>query len=348
MLVRRLAVLAVALTIAAAAAAPVPAATVLRVNIWPSPRHNLVAEVLVPWTELVTAATEGRVTFEMPVAPLARGKGIYDAVAGGVADVSYAIHGYTPARFPLTLVAEFPFSSDSATALSVAYWRTHKKFLEPAGEHKGVELLGLFTHGPGHIFMRDRAIHRIADLKGVKMRVGGGMQRLIAKALGVAIVAAEAPRNYEILSRGTADGTFLPPESMFKYNLLGFIHHHTRIPGGLYNTSFMLIMNKARWEALSERDKTAIRSVSGETLARLAGASWDRLDAAGRAGLEEAGIEVVEASPELIAEIRERTDPIVEEWIAEVRRKRGVDGAAVLEMLRSEVRAVTAELEAGE
>ena len=339
-------VAALLLALSVLIAAPARAESRLTVNIWPSPRHNLIAEVMKPWMASVTAATDGRVRFVTPAAAMASGKGIYDAVAGGVVDVAYAIHGYTPARFPMSRIVEFPLGGNSATALSVAYWRTYKALLEAHAYYPGVVILGLFTHGPGSLFTRDKPIRRVEDLRHVKLRIGGGLQRRVAKALGVVIVAAEAPRNYEILSRGIADGTFLPIASVFRYNLQRFIRYHTAVPGGLYNTSFMMIINRDKWDALPAADWAAIRSVSGEAISRLAGASWDAQERQGRARMARSSITSITAGPEFIAGLRARIKPLEDAWVAEVKRKRGLDGRAALAFLRAEAARLDAEIRA--
>ena len=65
----------------------------------------------------------------------------------GSADLSFITHGYTPGRFALTDVAEFPFLGDTSEVTSVAYQRIHDKYLAKHDEHKGIHLLGVFTHG---------------------------------------------------------------------------------------------------------------------------------------------------------------------------------------------------------
>ena len=324
-------------------AAPAVADTVLRVNIWPSPRHNLIAGAVLPWTRQVTAATDGRVTFDAPAAPLSKGKNIYDAVAAGVADVSFAIHGYTPARFPMYKLVEFPLSGNTAAILSVAYWRTYKKHFEAANSHKEVILLSLFTHGPGQIFTRDFAVHSFDDLVGVKMRIGGGLQREIARRVGIAIVAADMPRSYEILSRGTADGIFIPLESMAKYKLKGFLHNVTWVPGGVYNTSFMLIMNRAKWLSLAERDREIIRGLSGEAFARMAGETWDRRERSERVKIV-GKIKLTPASPAIMTRLTKIRREIQEDWITEVGDRLGVDGKAALATFQAEVAALASEM----
>ena len=45
------------------------------------------------------------------------------------------------------LIAELP-RWETAVHNGVALWRTHKAYIEKAGIHKDVQLLGVMTHGP--------------------------------------------------------------------------------------------------------------------------------------------------------------------------------------------------------
>jgi len=79
----------------------------------------------------------------------------------------------------------------------------------------------------------------------MKIRVGGGVVNEVAKAIGTVPMLKPAPESYEILSQGVADGVFFPKESPLSFRLLPLIKHVTYVPGGLYNVSFMMIMNPA-------------------------------------------------------------------------------------------------------
>jgi len=74
------------------------------------------------------------------------------AVRDGLVDLSYSVHGYTPGRYTLSKIAEFPFLGDSAIATSVAYQRIYQKHLAKFDEHRGMKVITVFTHGPGNIF----------------------------------------------------------------------------------------------------------------------------------------------------------------------------------------------------
>ncbi|WP_366657172.1 TRAP transporter substrate-binding protein [Fodinicurvata sp. EGI_FJ10296] len=313
-------------------------AETLRVANWLPPSHPIVRDMVQPWAANVEEATEGRVTVDILDAPLGPPPAHFDMAADGIADVTFGVHGYTPGRFTLTQMVEVPFLGDSAEALSVAYWRVHEEHLAEANEHEGVQVLGVFTHGPGHIFNTVQPVEAVEDLDGMKLRVGGGIVSQVADLLNVVTVPAPSTETYELLSNGVADGILFPHESVPFFNLEGVLEYGTIVPGGLYNTSFFFVMNADRFDALSAEDQEAIMSVSGEDFSRMAGRAWDEADAAGLEAIEEAGIEMITASDAMIDSLRETLSP-VEEGLVESMNEAGVDGGAALEMFRAEVEA---------
>ena len=315
------------------------ASTTLTFSSWIPPQHPLMSKVILPWTKQVEAATKGNVTVRILAKGLGHPSAHFDIAKGGLADVTFSVHGYTPGRFLATQAAEMPFLGNSAEAISVAYWRIHNKFLAPAKEHSGVQLLSVFTHGPGHIFNSKRAISKLADLQGLKMRIGGGVIAKVAKNLDVAGLSSPATKSYEMLSNGVADGIFFPHESVGAFKIAKFVPYATEVPGGLYNTSFFLVMNKAKFAGLSASDQKSILNVSGEAFARMAGKMWDMADQRGIGAQKKAGTKIQKANAELIGQLKNAAAPIEKEWVEKV-QKRGIDGAAVLKALRGEIAAL--------
>jgi len=315
------------------------AQTVLTMSSWVGPNHPLTRDVLGGWAAAVEKATNGRVKMQMlakhPVAP----QGTFDGVRDGVMDVSYVTASYTPARHPLPLLAELPGSGGTAEINSVAFSRIHWKHLHKAGEYKGVKLLGVFTHGPGQMFLVKKPVNSIADISGMKIRSGGGISEASAKALGASPLVKPAPESYEILASGVADGTFFPAESIRSFNLDKVVKHATIFPGGFYSSAFGFFMNEEKWNKLSKQDQDAINSVSGEALARLAGQAWDAADKGGMEALRAAGVNIQQASPAFIAEVRARTEPLANTWIQAANAK-GLEGAKVLAEFREELKRV--------
>src|SRR3989475_11014323 len=332
--------LAVLLGSVVAAASPALGQTTLTMSSWVSPQHHLTANVLQGWATEAEKATSGRVKFTMlpkhPSAP----PGTFDAVRDGLVDLSFVTASYTPARHILPLMPELPGSGDTALANSIAYSRIHWKHFHKLGAYKGVKLLGVCTHGPGQMFTK-KPVRSIADVQGLKIRTGGGVAEQVAKALGASAFVKPAPEAYELLSSGVADGVFFPLESIISFKLDTVLEQATLFPGGMYSSSFGFFMNEDKWNKLPRQDQEALEKISGEWIARHAGNSWDVADQKGLDALKKSGVKIVNADPEFVAEVRKRSAPIVEEWIAKAKAK-GVDAARILAEVREELKKVAA------
>ena len=298
------------------------------------PQTHEISVTMMEWAKEVERVTEGRVAFQLLPKPASSPQGSFDAVRNGVTDLSFTVHGYTPGRFVLTQVAEFPFLGDSAEAVSVAYQKIYEKHFSQLGEHQGVKVLAVFTHGPGIVHNSKRAVNSIEELQGLKFRVGGGMVNEISKSLGMNVTLKPAPETFELLSAGVMDGSLLPAESIDAYRLDKLIRYSTTFPGGLYNTSFVMMMNPKRFDALSEKDQKAIEKISGVELARKLGRAWDRADRKGMAYMQAGGVTVVKASPQFVKQIQGKVDALEARWTDASKAKGIQDPTAVLKEFR--------------
>jgi TRAP-type C4-dicarboxylate transport system substrate-binding protein len=318
------------------------AQTTLNINAWVPPSHPLVAGMTMPLCQDMEKATSGRVKCNLLPKAVVAPPQTFDAVRDGLADLSFIVHGYTPGRFALTDAVEFPFMADTSEVMSVAYQRVYDKLLAKHDEHKGVVTLAVFTHGPGQMYNTKRPIASLKDLDGMKIRVGGGLINDITKVLGAVPMLKPAPESYELLSSGVADGVFFPKESPVAFKLVPLIKHTTYVPGGLYNVSFAMIANPAKWNKISQADRDAIAKLTGEALARRCGKAWDEADARGEKAVRDANIPIVTASPQFVAEIKAKTDPLEKAWVEKVKAK-GADGSAILTALRGEIKGLTSK-----
>jgi len=317
------------------------AQTVLTGSYWVPPTHLLAKDVMIPWGQEVEKATQGRVKINfLPKAPMAP-PSTFDGVRDGLVDVSFVTASYTPARHVLPKMPELTGGGATAEINSVAYSRIHWKYFQAANEYKGVKLLGVFTHGPGQIFTVKKAVNTIDDLKGLKVRVGGGISEELGQALGASPFVKPSTESYELLSSGVADGTFFPPESIKAFKLEKVVKYGTIFPGGFYGSAFGVFMNQEKWDKLSKADQDAILSVSGEKIARMAGQAWDRADHDGMEAMKAAGVTFIAAGPQLIKDVQAKAAVVEQKWIKDA-ATRNVDGAKVLAEFRQELKNVAA------
>lgn len=321
-----------ALGTSAAASAQV----VLAASSWLPPAH-LLSRAQADWCADVAKATADRVKCNILPKPVSPPPATFDAIRDGQADLSFSVHGYTPGRYLMTGLAEFPFLGDDSVATSVAYQRIYERHLARFNEHRGLKVLTVFTHGPGIIFNNKKPIRSVADFEGLKFRVGGGFVNDVGKALGVNMTLRPASQAYEMLSSGVMDGNWFPDESVLSFKLERFTKFRTAIPGGAYNTSFAFVMNEATWNKISKADQAAIDKLAGEHAARRFGKYWDEEDEKSLQAQKAAGIESITADARFVADYKARTAPLEADWVKKAEEKGLRNAAAVLAEFRAEI-----------
>lgn len=328
-----LSLLAAAATLAANLAS---AQTVLTVSSWVPPTHALSVSQK-EWCDLLEKNTSGKMKCHILPRGVSAPPGTFDAVKNGLADVSFTVHGYTPGRFVATQMAELPFLGNAAEPICVAFDKIASKHPQFAAEHQGVKVLAYFTHGPGIVFNTKKPITKVEDLNGLKFRVGGGMVNEISKTLGMNVTLKPATDSYELLSGGVMDGTLFPAESTESFKIDKLIKHATLFPGGLYNTSFVFIMNQARYDKLTADEKKAVDAISGEVAARIYGRNWDKVDRRGVALMQANNVQMVKTDAKFVAEVKARTAGLEAKWIKDAEAKGLRDAAKVLAEFRAEI-----------
>lgn len=315
------------------------AAMTLRFSQWIPAAHFSQKDGLYVFFKEIEKATQGRVKIIPSAKALGPPPRQMQLAVDGIADVAWGVHGYQPGVYPLAEMVTLPFLTKSAEANSVAYWRVFKAMFEKAGMHpKGVHTLGLHVHPPGNIYNNKHEIKNVADFKGLKLRATNATIFRAFKAFGAVPIspAGGVTALHQGLAKGVMDGTSFTDEAIFNFHVAKYIKYATHIPGGLYNTSFYIVMNQKKWDAISRADQAAINKVAGEAFARHMGKIWDAQEAKATPELRKAGVKIVTASPAMMATFHKVMDPITAEWIAKAKKK-GVDGAAALKMYKEEV-----------
>ena len=313
----------------------VSAQTVFTVSSWLPPSHTLSTSQKA-WCDMLEKESTGRMKCNILPKGVVAAPGTFDAVRDGLADISYTVDGYTPGRFINTQVAEFPFLGNNAVATSVAYQRVYSKYFAPLGEHRGVKVLAVFTHGPGVIFNSKKPVSSAAEAASLKFRIGGGNINELSKAMGWNTTLKAAPESFELLSTGVMDGTFFPDESIASFKL-SMIKNATAFPGGLYNTSFVFMMNPAKYNALSAQDKAVVDKLSGEPAARLFGEGWDKVDAASRELQKTQGVTRITADKAFVKAVMDKQDYLETKWAASAQVKGLKNPKEVLAEFRAEI-----------
>lgn len=262
----------------------------------------------------------------------AKPPGQYDLAKNGIRDMVMGVSGYTPGRHQIFRMAEVPFATPNAETGSPGLHKWYTKHGFDKKEFKGTKLISAFVHGPGLLHSK-KEIKTLADIKGVKIRVGGGGV-LIAKSLGAVPVAMSATKAHESLQRGTTDAAFFPYEAVKGFKLAKLVKNHLEVPGGLYTTSFYVAMSKKSWDGLPGWAKNAFNKAGGATGSKLIGQGWDAADKAGKKAAQGAGNKIQTITPENQRAWAKALSAVKAGWIAKANKK-GLNGEALLNELLS-------------
>ncbi|MGO3346339.1 MAG: TRAP transporter substrate-binding protein [Marinomonas sp.] len=320
----------------------ISSAETIRVASWLPPTNPMNAVVIPQWGKAISDATDGRIKVEI-VYGLGHPKTMWNLVEDGIVDASYSYHGYVPGRFELPQVVEQPGLGVNAEAASYGLWKTYDKFFSHSKEFAGLKLLGLFTHGPGQIHS-NFPVNNIKDLENKKIRIGGGVQTILAEKFHVTPVGSPATKVYEMMQQGVIDGAFLPVVEQKVLRLSEVTKDLTIFPGGLYMGSFSMFMNPDVFADLDKKDQAIINKLSGENLSVLAGKAWDAGDLAGLKSARDSGVKVniLKADSSLVKEMDKTIADVSDTWVKAV-DKDGYDGEAALSYLKKTATQYAAE-----
>ncbi|WP_445156492.1 TRAP transporter substrate-binding protein [Halomonas sp. E14] len=318
------------------------AQTTITVSTWAGPNHGINTMVWPTWKAWIEEATEGRVTVDI-VHDMGPPASQMEMIADGIADATWVFHGYNTGRFVLTKLPEFPtFEEFSSEHASAAYWRTHQEYLAQAGEHRGVDVVAAGVHGPGWIFSREQ-FETLDDMKGKRIRVGGGVMGDLSNALELTGVALPPTGVYEAGSQGVIDGAMLVPEGLRSFRVAEIFPYTLKVDGGFYRGSFTIVMNPMFWDQVSAEDREAILEVSGERLSRLFGYMMDTMDVRGVAFAEQQGHTFTELGEADLETLRGMSDDMIEAWAETATSSRGVDAMAAIQYFREQLTAAAEE-----
>jgi TRAP-type C4-dicarboxylate transport system substrate-binding protein len=341
-ILRQLSTLSIAALLGATAGqagAQSPSVT-LRYSNWLPAHHPLLTKVIDPWIGEVSKVTEGRVKIETLPKVAGSVPTQFDVVRDGLADIAFVIHGYTPGRFRAHELFELPFLGDDASALGVAAWRVHTKHLAKLNEHEGTVPLAVFTQGPGALFSTPGPLKTVADLKGLKIRVGSPSQIPMMNAIAAVPVQRPVSQLYEVMSTGVVDGALLSREAVKNFNLGRAIKHGLTVPGGFSNLGMSLIVGERGWKKVSAADREAIMKISGEALSRRMGDQFEVMDKAGLDDVRANGGTVSAADGKFVADLKAAFKIADDAWIEKAKAAGLADPAKVLSEFRSEAAAL--------
>jgi len=224
--------------------------------------HPYVAGAFDPFAAKVAGLTGGKLTVavynggELGAGPVEQ----YARVTDGVAELAFGLPGYTATNFPLTLLAELPGVLPAGTAGAEDLADHLDAFTT---EYRRVQLVSLWPNTPNLLLTRDKAVHGLDDIRGLKIRVPSRNSGLLVQAWGAAPVSMPVTDLYNALQTGVIDGALIDASALTSFKLAEVINHVTM---GMQTTTspFFVIMDRKVFAKLPPAEQGAVLEAGRE------------------------------------------------------------------------------------
>ena len=251
----------------------------------------------------------------------------YKLAVDGIADVSFGLQGYTSSAFPRTTLTELPYFGETGVVATERMWSIFPKYLSE--EYKDVRVLAVWSNDEPVIMTKSRAVRRLEDLKGMKVRTPSAVQSKVLQALGAVPIDMPVTEMYNALDRGVVDALWVPPSVILDFKLMEVAKFYTvELPQS--RSPFFLVMNRKKYDSLAPDLRKALDDTTGKTLSLKATAAYDRRgEEALRAVRGTPGTEIIKLAPAEQQRWRAALAPMVEVSIADA-EKAGINARDML------------------
>lgn len=228
-----------------------------------NPRH----EASVKFAEVVKARSGGRIEVQVaPSAQLGDDAAMVTALRTGALDMSANSQGAVANAVPEYAAYGMPFMfSSPAAAFRLLDGPLGKELADKSAE-KGLVLLGTWDNGIRQMTNSKRAISKVEDMKGLKMRVPPDATLVdIMKSLGAESQQIKFAELYVALQQGVVDGQENPLVNIHASKLYEVQKHLALTNHQFQMTPFL--MSKRSWDRLSDADRKAVQEAAAEATA---------------------------------------------------------------------------------
>ena len=290
------------------------------------PPTHVQSQLADSWSKEVEKRTGGRVVIEyFPGQTLTKGNVCYDGVVNGLSDIGLSVLGYTRGRFPVMEVADLPLGQKNGRVATAVANEVYKA-IKPA-ELMDTQVMYLHAHGPGLVHTAKKPVRKLEDMKGLKFRSHGTSAKIV-EALGGTPVAKPMPETYQLLQKGVVDGAVYPLEANKGWKLGEVVEYITLDFPAAYTTTFFVVMNKKKWDALPDDVKKIIDEINQEWIVKT-GEAWDAADEEGVKFLKSLNREMISLSDEEGKLWAEAVKPVLDDYVQKTKEK-GLPGAEAL------------------
>ena len=307
------------------------------------PPMNPVSKCFEEWSRDFEARTGGRYKVDVQHGGVLAGiPQSYDVVRSGVADFSDIITQDVEKPFPLTDIPGLPFFHQPAEVYTKAWFNNvyKKGYLDK--EFSDVKLVFQFV-AMGEDFLSAKPVNSVADLKGLKVVIGGGPTKAkLTKSLGAVGVFGGPPDAYMMLQKGIAEAIFIAGLGLKEFHWDEFIHYIID-PLRVGSVIHTVAMNKNTYKKMPDDVKAIIEDMNahGQYSLKMASAFENIYRSVLQTWLDEGGT-LIKWSEEEKTKLNEVAALLWKEWI-ETQEAKGVPARKVINEYYNGLKALGAE-----
>ncbi|OPY65826.1 MAG: Lactate-binding periplasmic protein precursor [Syntrophorhabdus sp. PtaU1.Bin050] len=310
-------------------------------SLWPEGKPGSIGHFITfekPLLEEITKRTNGQVVFETYAgAALGRGDMHYDLVRTGKANMGTQVLEYSSGRFPLYALLTSPGWGDRNYMTQEVFQQTYDRIISKYEARDVKMLMSGRGNGPFYLYTSKKPVRKLEDLKGMKLRVVGGLHGDTVKALGGTPITMAITEVYQALQTGLLDGIVCAPTGLVPFKLWEVLKYETRgfNFGGLNDCIFM---NLDTWNSLSNEHKQIIELViRHQGMKNEVNLSWDEVPVWENAmdKLRGKGKWLITLTDTEAKRWVDRVRPLVKDYVQELESKK-LPGKQTLNVIREE------------
>jgi len=242
---------------------------------------------------------------------------MFDAISAGSLDAAWSTPGYWVGKDEtFAMFSAVPFGPRAGEYLGWMYYGGGKELMDELYAEFNIKSITCGVIAPEASGWFRKEINSVEDMKGLKMRFFGLGAKVMEK-MGVSTQLLAGGDIFPALERGSIDATEF---SMPAIDLnLGFyqVAKHYYFPGWHQQaTLFELMMNKDKYDALSETQKAQLEMACGDNV-REGLAEGEAIQGAALAELQSKGVTIHRWPPEVLDTLNNAWTEVANELAAE-------------------------------
>ena len=276
-----------------------------------NPKGHPIVIGMEKFAELVASKSGGKIKVNLfPGGVLGGDAAVVSAMQGGTIEMASMNSGILASQVKDFEVYDFPFMFANSKEADAVVDGPFGKKMHAKLEPKGLVGLTYWELGFRQITNSRRAINKVEDLEGLKLRVIPNAINIDwVKALGANPTPLAFPEVYAALEQKAIDGQE-NPLTVIAANKFFEVQKYATLTNHQYNPQSVLISKKF-WDTLSADEKKIVADAAVESTA------YQRQQARAQAGtaldaVKKGGMQVNELAPAELAKFREKMKPVVD------------------------------------